>query len=87
MEIDPLPIPAREPMNCEGVAQIVRARADATMGGFEANGSVQLAERASRCRGGQPAPILPDEYPVVRRSFDAHKGSPSEEIPLELDDE
>ena len=87
VEIDALPVPAREAMHGEGVPQIVRAGPDATLGGLELGGTVQSAEGLGRGLDSELPSIPPDEQRVAERCGVSNEGLPCSQIARELDGE
>jgi hypothetical protein len=65
MEIDTLPVPPREPVNCKSVPEVVRTRTVAPSRWFETSGAIQLAERDPCSRWREGPTIISDEQPIV----------------------
>jgi len=84
VEIDSLPIPAREAVHCKGVTQIVRSGADTTASWLEARGAVQVAERAAGRGHGERAPIRSDEHAVAAHRVEVDEGASCSQVTPEL---
>jgi hypothetical protein len=61
VKVHALLVPARESVNGEGMAQVVWARTDATLGGLQTAHAIEFAERSARRFDREAAEIHPDE--------------------------